>query len=462
MRPLPPVLAGHSCIRIAVAALTYVFSVQLLMALSPEQIDLLLERYERGIQEDRFRFYPGKSITDVESALRSGDLKRIRSEVLYPTAIETGETRDQDSGWGEGGFTEDAGWGQDDDSAWVGGDATSDPNETFISALLQQIALATSNCEYTRVRELADSILQLDEDNEWIQANYDEIVRWEEKAKVYTAALQEAYQAMEADDFDTLVDRLKVAYANAASKCGQDTVVQQLIDQAAESSRLEREAAIAQARQEGALHQQTFAEREAQRNAELERRQQSRAGMARGLMGLIGTATQVATLRQGGMSTSDALQQTLQQQVLTSNPQLAQTLGQVQQMQGLAEGARNGNLPIPTNTGTGIPNLPGLGGGGTGLGGGTFTGGSSGGTSGGPQISAACRALFDKAQRIGMQMKPIAERYMATAQNDNISDAERQRMAAQISMMARQQIELVNQMKANGCPGVDQIPTYNF
>ncbi|NEQ65490.1 MAG: hypothetical protein F6K21_08325 [Symploca sp. SIO2D2] len=474
------------------------------------QIDALRERYQSGVEQGRFQFQLGKSEADLERALREVDLKSIRLEILSPVSDlpeDSGQTFKLEKSeptlaevleepaessevvinpWGEGGFEEESSsgedWGLDDQSGWI--DETEEKSEGIVSTLMSQIQSAAESCEYARVKDLADSILEVDGQNEWVLAHYGQILEWAKKAALYQEALQAAYAAYEADRYDELVSWLEAAHMNAASNCGQDAVVAGLLEEANLAKNRERLDAIALARQEGLINQQSFAESQRANVNPDAGRPKKKGGLGAGLRGLLGTAMKVAVLKEGGMSTDDALMQTLQQQTMEANPELGQTLRQLQQ---LGEGVGNGNTDVLSSLlgGANMGNSQNLGQGNDwasllsqisqisqgGDNSQAMTGalqnlaqqGSQGtGTVGGgadySNMSPQCRQMYQELQRHGDQMKPLSERYMALAQGGNAPLSEIQSLAAKIQMMAQQQQEMLSKIKAAGCPGSEQIP----
>ncbi|MEM9160375.1 MAG: hypothetical protein AAGB46_15120 [Verrucomicrobiota bacterium] len=476
-----------------------------------------MDRYERGIDANRFQYFPGKDKADLERALRDGDLRSIRLEILYPVAYEAPEIAEESAvlnaslevadlpieaveeeielnPWSEGGFedekSDDSAWGLDVESGWV--EQSSRDKSNLLGSLMSQIQDAVNSCNYGLVKELADSILKVDGENEWVVGHYEQIVEWADRAAVYRAALSDAYAAYESEDYDVLVTKLEVAYENAASNCGQDTVVSALLNQANEAKGRERDEAIALAKQEGLINQQSFVESQRAQAALTAGKQKGKGGLGSGLRGLLGAAVKVAVMKDSGMSTDDALMQTLQQQTLTSNPDLGQTIGQLQQLQGMDAGVQNVNTNALGNLGS-LGNASSLQQMGLGndandwvsiLNQATQLAQNSGSTQAGnsalqgmmqaqsdngaastgvgdlSNMSPQCRQMYQELQQHGKEMQPLAERYIALGQSGGASTAELQSMAARIQMMAQRQQEMLAKIKAAGCPGSEDIPNF--
>ncbi len=464
MRLLPPIL---------MAALLVFLPAEGESRLTDAQAETLLERYEAGVREGKFEYRPGKSRSDLESYLRNGNLPGIRREILLGVEQRLPEDAPQsEPGWREGGFgsddtnrdswASDAGWG--DDPAGSSAEVT---------GWIQAVAEAAQICNYAEAKRLADLILKNDPTNDWINANYSEIEVWAARSADYFAALQEAYTALEVDDFDSLVTHLRTALENAASNCGQDEVARSLLSQALETSQNERATAIAQARQEGLIHQQTFAQTLTNAPSIANTTpDKGKDGGKRGLMGLLNTAIRVSALRRSGnLSSEDALVQvlqqqamqanpeigqlvsqaqqlqsggtgtdpnaliqTLQQQAAQSNPQLAQTLSQLQQLQqpgqnGFPAGINSTPTPVATPANANVT------------------------------VSPACQKIMDRLEVIGKEITATSQILVNYQSNPkSVSQSQLQSIAARMDMLRQESSALIKQLKANNCPGANAIP----
>jgi hypothetical protein len=326
--------------------------------LSQEQIQTLLERYENGVSSGRFVYRIGKGKQDLISYIESGALTGIRQDVLSPVhqslpepppLVTTEPSAEsvipvaglepaniitlpsfKDNEWGGGGFDQEVGQTWEDSGGWKNDNKSSDAE---IEDLIQELANASEVCNYTEAKRLADLVLILDPENKWIGTNYAEIEKWAVKSTLFFKALNSAYEAIENEDFDNTVVHLRTALTNAASNCGQNVIVQTLLNQSIDASNSERDTAIARAKAEGAIHQQTFAQIQSSREAEKLTRESSKGGLTRGIMGILGTAVKVGALKEAGnLSSGDAISQYLQQEVMSSNPEMAQLAAQAQQL----------------------------------------------------------------------------------------------------------------------------------
>ncbi len=437
-------------------------------ALSNQQIDVLLEQYEAGIQSGKFQYRDGKARADLVSYLKNGELPAIRQEVLLSVPQHLPKPQSEnlskgDSEWSEGGFqtgeasggtwASEAGWRED----------SQNPSEK-VSNWILAIAEAAATCNYAEAKRLADLVLDLDPSNEWILENYGEIDVWADRSERYYEALSAAYEALEIGNLSILVAQLRDALENAASNCGQDTIARSLLDQALETSKSEREAAIAQARQEGAIHQQTFAQSQAAQAAFNASQEESKSGMKRGLMGLLNTAVKVGALKKGsGISGEDALVQVLQQQALQANPEIAQLVTQAQQLQAGGGNADPAALlqSLQQQTSLGNPQPSQMNQTGTqGNSPGTFTmpTNANGAGNSNVTVSPICQQLMDRLTVLGKEVTALSQVYMTYQGNSNVSQAQIQSTAAKMMMLHKETSALVQQLKANNCPGSENIP----
>jgi|GEM_PF-3824763 len=498
----------------AVFTLLVGFVAQAVGVLSDDQAGVLLERYLSGVEQNRFVFRSGKGPPDLRALIAARQLDRIRNEVLAPVdyqpepvaaavvptvparpALATQPT--VDAGWGTPSAKPGAaGWGQ---GGWSG---SLSEGLSQVQRWISEIAAAADTCRYGEAKRLADLILEKEPDNSWLAENYVQIEEWAQRSERYFNALTHADKALGVADYEAVATHLKNAIENAAANCGQDVVATSLLDQTMAAAETERVAAIAQARAEGQMRQQAIAQSRVDFEKQKAERKKRNGGLARGLMGLINTAAKVNTLRSGGgMSTGDALTEVLTEQAMTANPEIAQLVGQAQQigqtakggdssamlsgllggnnqngdpaamLSGLlanAKGGQGGDAAsmlsglLSANQGQQNGAMPNLG---------NFVSGAaqgsnsnfgattaSNGTSN-AQMSATCRKLYEELRKLGEQYKQVAQLYAGYQKNPkSVSTAELQSSAARIQQMYDHQKIIIQRIKAERCPGSENIP----
>lgn len=181
---------------------------------------------------------------------------------------------------------------QEDGEGWESGDdgyEQASPAEQYIDA----IVTANKDCDYRRALQLATQARSADPDFSWLEQNFDTIRVLASREDAFRHAIHSAINSLKQGKASESIDSLKTAMQNASTQCGQDQMVNSLLEDAKRIAEMEREDAIQQARREGeqsAYERDRQRARYQQRKAERRRSAQALQGALMGVLGVVNKA----------------------------------------------------------------------------------------------------------------------------------------------------------------------------